>query len=435
MEFSELFTQSAREVLPLARAKGLVSYFDYRGPYIRLLSADATLRGGIHRVLLGMTDCIAEGFVMFSAEVSAPRSGTSQVAVYAAGTGVAAPSHTVAEVLQRLGLMPDDSGAGARTIPTRASGVCPVTFGKVVFLDEGREGSVISLTTQLAAAEVPGAEPLPDAAGVAAWLVSPVPGGLDSVGRRLRLSGWRVRSFGTLEQVTALLNAGSASVSPPLLLMVAESTGTELAQLESIAASVPALWTVLAVLAGSPTLQARGATPVDIRPLPLSPQELERFTTHVDWRTSTAESRETSPSPLYLEDGGLILVVDDNTVNQLVARGQLEALGYEVAVAADGAEALAYCCRQAPDMVLMDVDMPVMDGLEATERLRAWQQVGTLPPFPIVAATSAHSQVRRDDCLASGMDGYLSKPMSLRDLADEIHRVLPAHQAARGNQA
>ncbi|HYE40117.1 MAG TPA: hypothetical protein VEB23_09315, partial [Ramlibacter sp.] len=102
IEFSELFTQSTRDVLPLARSKHLISYFDYHGPYLEMAGPDPSLRAGIHRILLGMTDCIDEGFVMFSAEVAAPHDGRSHVVVHAAGTGVSAPSDVVGGVLERL---------------------------------------------------------------------------------------------------------------------------------------------------------------------------------------------------------------------------------------------------------------------------------------------------------------------------------------------
>jgi CheY-like chemotaxis protein len=159
--------------------------------------------------------------------------------------------------------------------------------------------------------------------------------------------------------------------------------------------------------------------------------ELEVLTAHVDWRTSTDESRETSPGPLYVHQRRQVLVVDDNAVNQMIAGGLLDVLGFDFALAADGAEALDACRRTPPDAVLMDVDMPVMDGLEATEQLRAWQQIGTLPPFPIVAATGADDAARRSACRQAGMDGYLAKPLDIRLLADELHRVLPERPVTR----
>lgn len=419
MEFSELFTQSARDVLPHARRKGLVAYFDCQGPRVEIPDPGPQLRAGIHRILLGIVDCFESGFVMFSANVEPPVYGRSQIVIHAAGTGSSRPGD-VAGVLLRLQLIPEGADAGPG-LPLRAEGVCPATSGSVQFVDAGQNGLVISLSGEVAAEDVP-FEHAPDAAGAVAWLVSPLAGALDSVEMRLRHLGWHVTSFERLEDAATAATAAPA----PMLMIVAEHSGRELPVLEQMAQALPGLWPVLAVVSGSETLRLRRHCPVDIRVLPLSPLELERFMAHVDTRTSTAMSRLTSPAPLYMQESRRVLVVDDNVVNQIVARGQLEALGYEVVVAADGIEALDSCCDAPPDMVLMDVDMPVMDGLEASEHLRSLQRVGTLPPFPIVAATSGDTPLRRDACANAGMDGYLSKPMDLQALADELHRVLPA---------
>jgi CheY-like chemotaxis protein len=120
-----------------------------------------------------------------------------------------------------------------------------------------------------------------------------------------------------------------------------------------------------------------------------------------------------------------VLAADDNLVNQLVARGLLELLGCEVELAADGLQAIDCCRTRPPDLVLMDVHMPRLDGLEATRQLRSLQRQGRVPPFPIVAATAMHSVQGRRDCLAAGMDGYLEKPLDVQALNAEIRRVLP----------
>ena len=418
MEFSELFTQSARDVLPHARRKGLVAYFDYRGPRLELEDPGPYLRAVIHRILLGIVDCFESGFVMFSAEVQPPVFGRSGIVIHAAGTGSSRPADVVG-VLQRLHLMSETADPDHGPVD-HAEGPCPATSGTVQFVDAGQNGLVISLSGEVAGEEPP-FEHAPDAAGTVAWLVSSLPGALDSVELRLRQLGWHVVSFGSLEDAAAATSAGLA----PMLMIVAEQDGGELQLLEQVARALPSLWTVLAVVSGSDTLRMRGRGSVDIRVLPLSPLELERFTAHVDERTSTALSRLSSPTPLYVQECRRVLVVDDNVVNQIVTRGQLEALGYEVVVAGDGIEALDSCCDEPPDMVLMDVDMPVMDGLEASEHLRSLQRIGTLPPFPIVAATAGDSELRRSVCFSAGMDGFLSKPMNLQALADELHRVLP----------
>lgn len=432
MEFSELFTQSARQVLPLARKKGLISYFDYEGPNIELLLPDAGVRSGIHRILVGMTDCLDAGFLMFRAEAEPPTGGKSRLVIHAAGTGVS--SANLPNVLLRLELQPLPTADAERLErPPEAEGICPAVGGRVQFVDAGLDGLVISVEMHVPAIEVHGGErSQSNAEGAAAWLVDQGLGRLDSVERRLRRLGWAIRSFGSLDVAAAKLLKGTPeAASLPMLLIVAEASGTELTTMESIAKTLPSVGTVLAVLAGSPTVQAREHTPVDVRILPLSPNELERFTARADSRTTTAELRETSPAPLYAHDVRQVLVVDDSSINQFIARAQLEALGYEVSVASDGSEALKACLNLPPDMVLMDIDMPVMNGLEATQRIRGMQEAGALPPFPIVAATSAQSASAKQDCLDSGMDGFLSKPMDLQTLADEIHRVLPTRPTSQ----
>lgn len=432
MEFSELFTQSARQVLRLARSKGLISHFDYQGPNIELLLPDAGVRSSIHRILVGITDCLDAGFLMFRAEAEAPIDGESRMVIHAAGTGDVSPA--LPRVLSRLGLQPVAMRDGERLErPPEAAGICPAMGGRVHFVDAGLDGLVISVEMHVRAIQLPSdARQLVNAEGAAAWLVGQGVGRLDSVERRLQRLGWRIHSFDSLEQASAALQEEKlAAANRPLLFIVAEATGTELAAIEMIAKALPAVSTVLAVLAGSPTVQAREHTPVDVRILPLSPHELERFTARVDPRTTTTALRETSPTPFYAHDVRQVLVVDDSSTNRLIARAQLEALGYEVSVAVDGGLALQACLNAPPDMVLMDVDMPVMDGLEATQRIRAMQEQGALPPFPIVAATSADSASAKQDCLDSGMDGFLSKPMDLQTLADEVNRVLPTRPASR----
>lgn len=125
-------------------------------------------------------------------------------------------------------------------------------------------------------------------------------------------------------------------------------------------------------------------------------------------------------------------MVDDSDVNRFISRAQLEVLGYDVAVAIDGEDAIKTCLEAPPDAVLMDIEMPMLDGVGATFRLRDLQRLGLLPPFPIVAATSADGQAVRQACLDAGMDGFLSKPMDLAVLNDELHRILPLRPVEQG---
>src|SRR5262249_33946835 len=115
-----------------------------------------------------------------------------------------------------------------------------------------------------------------------------------------------------------------------------------------------------------------------------------------------------------------ILVAEDNVINQKVALLLLKRLGYAADVAADGEETLAALRRQCYDVILMDVQMPGMDGLEATRRIRAEWRAAERPR--ILAVTANALREDRETCLAAGMDGYLSKPVLLEDLRAALHR-------------
>jgi CheY-like chemotaxis protein len=118
------------------------------------------------------------------------------------------------------------------------------------------------------------------------------------------------------------------------------------------------------------------------------------------------------------------LVVEDDPVNALVAAGMLQALGYTVRVAANGLEGIAACQERAPDAVLMDVQMPVMDGLETTRRLRHLQAEGELPRFPIIVASAFYTPADRAACFEAGVDGFVTKPLMMAKLGAEIYNAV-----------
>jgi signal transduction histidine kinase/CheY-like chemotaxis protein len=123
---------------------------------------------------------------------------------------------------------------------------------------------------------------------------------------------------------------------------------------------------------------------------------------------------------------GRILLVEDNPVNQLVAKGMLGKLGCEVIVAAHGAEALDQLEQSEFDLVLMDCNMPVMDGYEASRQIR---RSGRWPQLPIVALTANAMSEERERCRAAGMSDYLAKPFRREELAALLDLWIPTTTA------
>jgi len=121
---------------------------------------------------------------------------------------------------------------------------------------------------------------------------------------------------------------------------------------------------------------------------------------------------------------GMVLLVEDNIVNRLVGAEMLRSIGVEVIEAEDGAQALALLERQRVDLVLMDLQMPVLDGLGATRQAREREARLRLPRVPIVALTANAFDEDITASMSAGMDGHLAKPYSREQLYDLLRRWL-----------
>jgi signal transduction histidine kinase/ActR/RegA family two-component response regulator len=119
-----------------------------------------------------------------------------------------------------------------------------------------------------------------------------------------------------------------------------------------------------------------------------------------------------------------VLVAEDNPVNQLLATRLLQKLGHTVTTASNGREAVERLDTLTPDVILMDVQMPEMDGFEATAAIRD-REVGSGRRTPIIALTAHALQGYREECVRAGMDEYLTKPIRLEDLARMLATIAP----------
>ena len=129
---------------------------------------------------------------------------------------------------------------------------------------------------------------------------------------------------------------------------------------------------------------------------------------------------------------GLVLLVEDNEVNQLVARRLLEHMGVTVVTARNGHEALEKVRQRDFDCILMDVQMPVLDGMEATRQLRQWEREQGRAPIPVIALTANAMEEERERCFTAGMDDHLAKPFRRQQLSRVLTPYLTPERAQSG---
>ncbi|MEZ5402216.1 MAG: response regulator [Bryobacteraceae bacterium] len=175
------------------------------------------------------------------------------------------------------------------------------------------------------------------------------------------------------------------------------------------------------------TIRRDSSLPASIRGFlnkPVRRDALRRALLEVLTPGDTAALR-TAPAPFLVAGKGRILIAEDNPVNQRVARRLVEKLGYQVETVNNGTEALAALDSSAYDLILMDCQMPVLDGFETTRRIRARESAPQPAPdarLPIIAMTANAMKGDRERCLDAGMDDYIPKPIDLARLAEALDR-------------
>lgn len=166
--------------------------------------------------------------------------------------------------------------------------------------------------------------------------------------------------------------------------------------------------------------QATSLAPLDQLARPLSQKVLRRaLERHL--RIQPTASKDLSTQPEESDYKACVLLVEDNPVNQLVAKGMLTKLGYRVIIANEGEHALKQLSEHPIDLVLMDCNMPIMDGYEASRRIR---QSGEYASLPIIALTANALSDERQRCKAAGMSDYLAKPFTREELITALENGL-----------
>lgn len=189
--------------------------------------------------------------------------------------------------------------------------------------------------------------------------------------------------------------------------------------------------TKLAILAPIETEASHQTTRWTVFTLPLCPSRVSAWLHGEAAPVGEANAISGARAALAerLRDGLRVLLVEDNPVNQRVAKGMLQRLGCRIDVADNGEEAIQLFHRERYSVVLMDCQMPVLDGLTAARRIRAIEERRSSPRVPIVALTAQAMSGDRERCLEAGMDDYLAKPFDPLELARILRRWAPADAA------
>ncbi len=250
-----------------------------------------------------------------------------------------------------------------------------------------------------------------------------------------QLQGWSMRCVGTAsghDALQALDRMGSERCDLVILdLHMPGMDGFEVARAIRADQRYTALPLIMlsSVSVGADNPE-RQAAPIDCYlTKPVRQSDLyDAIATTLSLRTGEPQ-RESSPPVAAASTvplAGRVLIAEDNPVNQMVAAAMLESLGISCSLAENGRVAIERLSQESFDLVLMDCQMPEMDGFAATAEIRLRQQQGRLRrQLPIVALTANAVEGDRERCLAAGMDDYLSKPFTAQSLSSILLRWLP----------
>ncbi len=430
-DLAELAAETLRGFLPAVRAKSLQVSFDYVGDITRVGGDAGRVRQIISNLISNAIKFTEQGYILLVLEVEPLSATACKVRIRMRDSGVGMDEATAQKVFDPFeqadsspGRRHGGTGLGLSIVRMLAG----MMGGDVTVRSTPALGSEFSVELQLATLPE---QPL-DALAAAhaetsghAWLLVRTAANGARLQKRLERIGWACEVMTEVEYAIERLERGPNAA--PDCIVIAEDTLTPNTDFARLRAGLPAEVPITLLLRPDFELGTVRATAEksQLRVLiaPLTPADLYAL-------VQPETSGDTVPAPLASAPvRPSVLVVEDNPMNQIIAREMVSALGMDPAIVASGEEAMVSCQSTAPDLVLMDIQMPGMDGLETTRRLRALQAEGSLRPFPIIALTAHAMAADRQASLDAGMDEHLTKPIQLDQLRSVLRHWLSADPA------
>jgi PAS domain S-box-containing protein len=426
---AEVCEQALDAIALRAGEKNLELVFDVDPGLPARVSGDPTrLRQVILNLLSNAVKFTDSGEVRFRAIATAVGANRSRLRVEVADTGPGMTCDLVGRLFQPF-VQADTSTTrryGGTGLGLSISRRIVELMGGTIGVDSAPgAGSTFWFDVELPAALQSRPESPADLRGLVVLVVDDHPVNRTILERQLAPLGCRVECAGSAAAARRLWDAlVAAGEMPDVVLLdhqLPDESGPALAaSLRRDSCAAAAAWVLMTSIGNRPADEAALAFHrVLTKPVKRSAL-LETLQDVVSVARATTGSPATPrPDPVRVR----VLLAEDNAVNQKLARRLLEKLGARVAVADTGAMAVALLRNEAFDLVLMDCQMPEMDGYEATRRIRQGDAGESSSDVPIVALTAHAMAGDRDKCIAAGMDDYLTKPIELTALRDAIVRA------------
>ena len=432
IDLAGLAAEVLRSFMPSVRRKGLQVGFDFIGEIMQVRADAGRLRQLIGNLLGNAIKFTDLGRILLIVAVEGAGPGRCRVRLRVRDTGAGMDDATAARVFEPFEQADDGMdrrhggpGLGLSVVRTLAR----LMGGDVAVRSRPGQGS--EFRVELFLALDPGqAAPLATDSAITrhAWVLVRDDEQAQGIAKRLARLGCTAEVIPEVGLAIERLWSADARPAPDCVLIGEDTLDrqTDFARLrQGLPAGVPVTLLLRPDFDLSTVHAATEQWQVRIAIAPMTPADLRALLQPATPRNANGPGRE--PIAFELRAQPSVLVVEDNLLNQIIAREMVAALGLRPAVVGSGEEAMISCRSTPPDLVLMDVQMPGMDGLETTRRLRALQATGELRRFPIIALTAHAMAADRQASLAAGMDEHLTKPVQLEQLRSVLSHWLTAH--------
>jgi PAS domain S-box-containing protein len=427
--------EGAMDVLaPQAAAKPLELLCDLAPDIPAIMMGDASrLRQILVNLLANAVKFTEAGEVVVAVRRAGEREGRIELHFTVRDTGVGIPREAMGRLF-RLFSQADASttrkygGTGLGLAISKR--LAELMGGRMWAESEAGRGSIFHFTVVMAAGD-----PVPDVdagrfAGRRILLAEGNPAARELAVDLLRRWGCAAAGVGSGEEAIARLGeepCDALVVGDPLADMRGSELAEELTSYRQLAA-VPVI--LLLPIGAAPPSTSEGGNVAARLAKPLKPDALRRALVRLFAVPATRPeppSEPAAPAPAAARER--ILVAEDNAINQKVVRLMLSQHGYRAEIVGNGLEAVTACAAGEYDVVLMDLQMPQMDGFEAARRIRAGSRASPSRPW-IVAVTANAMEGYRERCLAAGMNDYLAKPIMMDDLLAVLDRARATGEGA-----